>query len=239
MTYNLSQNVCNRREFFLRIGITGAATIAVAESRSLFAMSQAGTTISLPALPYAQSALAPIISENTISFHYGKHHQAYVNNTNKLIAGTDLEKAGLEEIIKKTAGRPDQSALFNNAAQVFNHNFYWNSMKPGGGGEPQGRIAERIKGSFGSYQKFVEAFSNAASSQFGSGWAWLVVDNGKLQVIKTANAETPIVTAAKPLITLDVWEHAYYLDYQNRRADYIKGYLEKLLNWDFAEKNLA
>jgi superoxide dismutase, Fe-Mn family len=240
MTYELFQNTCNRREFFLRIGIAGAATsITAAKSRSLFAMSQAGSTISLPALPYAQNALAPVISENTISFHYGKHHQAYVNNTNKMIAGTDLEKTSLEEIIRKTAGRPDQISLFNNAAQVFNHNFYWNSMKPGGGGEPQGKIEEKIKDSFGSYQKFAEAFSNAAASQFGSGWAWLVLDKGKLQVIKTANADTPIVGPAKPLITIDVWEHAYYLDYQNRRADYIKGFLEKLVNWDFAERNLG
>ncbi len=230
----------NRREFLLRIGIAGvAASITSPGAGRLFAMSQVGSNISLPALPYAQNALAPVISENTVSFHYGKHHQAYVNNTNKLIAGTDLEKAGLEEVIRKTAGRQDQSTLFNNAAQVFNHNFYWNSMKPGGGGEPQGKIGERIKDSFGSYQKFADAFSNAAAAQFGSGWAWLVIDNGKFQVIKTANAETPIVTSAKPLITIDVWEHAYYLDYQNRRADYIKGFLEKLLNWDFAEKNLV
>jgi superoxide dismutase, Fe-Mn family len=228
----------SRREFLLNVGIAGAAIAGVGSGR-LFAITQAGSGISLPVLPYAQNALAPVISENTISFHYGKHHQAYVNNTNKLIGGTDLEKAGLEEIIRKTAGRPDQSALFNNAAQVFNHNFYWNSIKPGGGGEPQGKIAEKIRDSFGSYQKFADAFSNAAASQFGSGWAWLVVDGGKLQVIKTSNAETPIVTSAKPLITIDVWEHAYYLDYQNRRADYIKGFLEKLLNWDFAEKNLA
>jgi Fe-Mn family superoxide dismutase len=229
----------NRREFLLRLGIAGAAgAISAAGSDRAFAGSQSSSNVSLPALPYAQNALAPVISENTLSFHYGKHHQAYVNNTNKLIAGTDLEKASLEEIIRKTAGRQDKSAIFNNAAQVFNHNFYWNSIKPGGGGEPKGRMAEKIDESFGGYQKFAEAFSSAAASQFGSGWAWLVEENGKLQVIKTANAETPIVTSAKPLITIDVWEHAYYLDYQNRRADYIKAFLEKLLNWDFAEKNL-
>jgi superoxide dismutase len=133
--------------------------------------------------------------------------------------------------IIKTAGRADQGALFNNAAQVFNHTFYWNSMKPGGGGEPQGKVAARIHESFGSYQKFVEAFSGAAASQFGSGWAWLVQDGGKLQVIKTSNADTPVTTQAKPLITIDVWEHAYYLDYMNRRADYTKAFVEKLLNW--------
>jgi Fe-Mn family superoxide dismutase len=162
-----------------------------------------------------------------------------VANTLKLIAGTEFEKATLEEIIKKTAGKPDQMALFNNAAQVFNHTFYWSSMKPGGGGEPKGRIAEKIKESFGSYQKFADGFANAAATQFGSGWAWLVQDGGRLQVMKTANADTPTAMSLKPLITIDVWEHAYYLDYQNRRADYIKAFLEKLLNWQFAERNLA
>jgi Fe-Mn family superoxide dismutase len=162
-----------------------------------------------------------------------------VNTVNKLVAGTDFEKSSLEEIIRKTAGRSDQSALFNGSAQIFNHNFYWKSMKPGGGGEPKGKIADKISESFGSYQKFVEVFSGAATSQFGSGWAWLVDDKGRLQVIKTANAETPITGSAKPLVVIDVWEHAYYLDYQNRRADYIKGFIEKLLNWDFAENNLG
>jgi superoxide dismutase, Fe-Mn family len=229
----------DRREFLAAVGTAGAAlAVVLNESRSLSAASQAPSAISLPPLPYPQNALAPAISENTLSFHYGKHHQTYVNNVNKMIAGTELEKASLEEIIKRTAGRADQAGLFNNAAQVFNHTFYWNSVKPGGGGEPQGKIADKIKESFGSYQKFVEVFSNAAATQFGSGWAWLVLDNGKLQVVKTSNAETPITTSAKPLITIDVWEHAYYLDYQNRRADYIKAYVEKLLNWDFAEKNL-
>jgi Fe-Mn family superoxide dismutase len=229
-----------RREFLAKAGIAGAAVaLALGKADELPAQSRTVSSVSLPPLPYAQSALAPAISENTISYHYGKHHQAYVNNTVKMIAGTELEKASLEEIIKRTAGRADQAALFNNAAQVFNHTFYWNSMKPGGGGEPQGRISEKIKESFGGYQKFVDAFSGAASSQFGSGWAWLVQDGGKLQVIKTSNADTPITTSAKPLITIDVWEHAYYLDYANRRADYIKAFVEKLLNWDFAEQNMV
>lgn len=239
MAYDRSSHL-GRREFLTKIGTAGAVvTLALNESDTLFGTSQALPGISLPPLPYAQNALAPYISENTISFHYGKHHQTYVNNTIKMIAGTEFEKASIEEIIKGTTGRPDKTGLFNSAAQVFNHNFYWNSMKPGGGGEPQGKIAERIKDSFGSYQKFAEVFSNAAATQFGSGWAWLVVDGGKLQVVKTANAETPITTSAKPLITIDVWEHAYYLDYQNRRPDYIKAFVEKLLNWDFAEKNLS
>jgi superoxide dismutase, Fe-Mn family len=230
----------SRREFIMRMAGAAAATAAILPSQ-IFASNQAGAPIRLPALPYASGALAPVISENTISYHYGKHHQGYVNNLNKLIAGKDLESFSLEEIIRKTAGYPEQSAVFNNAAQIFNHNFYWNSMKPDGGGEPKGRIAAKISESFGSYQKFAEAFSSAATSLFGSGYVWLVqtANGGRLEIIKTANAETPITGAAKPLITIDVWEHAYYLDYQNRRADYIKGYIEKLLNWSFAESNLA
>jgi superoxide dismutase, Fe-Mn family len=230
----------NRREFFLKMGISGATiSFLAAKPDMLFAVAETSSPIGLPPLPYAPNALAPVISENTISFHYGKHHQGYVNTVNKLVAGTDFEKSSLEEIIRKTAGRPDQSALFNGAAQIFNHNFYWKSMKPGGGGEPKGKIADKISESFGSYQKFVEALSGSATSQFGSGWAWLVEDKGRLQVIKTPNAETPITGSAKPLVVIDVWEHAYYLDYQNRRADYIKGFIEKLLNWDFVENNLG
>jgi Fe-Mn family superoxide dismutase len=230
----------DRREFLTKIGTAGAVvSMALNKSGNLFGASQASSQVSLPPLPYAQNALAPYITENTISFHYGKHHQAYVNNAIKLIAGTELEKVNLVDLVRLTAGSADHRAIFNNVAQVYNHNFYWNSMKPGGGGEPKGRMAEKINESFGSYQKFVEAFSNAAATQFGSGWAWLVMDGGKLQVVKTSNAETPITTSAKPLITIDVWEHAYYLDYQNRRADYIKAFVEKLLNWDFAEKNLS
>jgi Fe-Mn family superoxide dismutase len=230
----------NRREFFLKMGMAGVTiSFFAAKPDILFAVEGTPAPIVLPPLPYASNALAPVISENTISFHYGKHHQGYVNTVNKLVAGTDFEKSSLEEIIRKTAGRSDQSALFNGSAQIFNHNFYWKSMKPGGGGEPKGKIADKISESFGSYQKFVEVFSGAATSQFGSGWAWLVDDKGRLQVIKTANAETPITGSAKPLVVIDVWEHAYYLDYQNRRADYIKGFIEKLLNWDFAENNLG
>jgi Fe-Mn family superoxide dismutase len=230
----------NRREFVTMIGTSAAAvSLAAGEPSPALAASQVSPTISLPPLPYAQNALAPYISENTISFHYGKHHQAYVKNTIDKIAGTELEKATLEEIIKATANNVGLSAIFNNAAQVFNHTFYWNSMKPGGGGEPKGNIGEMIKKSFGNYQGFVDAFSNAAATQFGSGWAWLVLGNDSLKVVKTSNADTPFVTSAKPLIAIDVWEHAYYLDYQNRRADYIKTFVEKLINWDFAEKNLS
>jgi len=239
MTFE-NKSAMNRRAFLLQSGgAAAAAFVSVANGRPGTSPGQAGSAITLPPLPYAQNALAPAISENTISFHYGKHHQTYVSNTLKMIAGTEFAASTLEEIIRKTAGKADQTGLFNNAAQVFNHTFYWNSMKPGGGGQPTGRIAEKIKESFGSYDKFAEAFANAAATQFGSGWAWLVQDAGKLQVLKTANADTPIVRALTPLITIDVWEHAYYLDYQNRRADYIKAFMDKLLNWDFAEKNLV
>lgn len=229
----------NRREFVTMIGTSAAAfSLAAGEPSQALAATQVSPTLSLPPLPYAQNALAPYISENTISFHYGKHHQAYVKNTIDKITGSELEKASLEEIIKTTVNSPSLSAVFNNAAQVFNHTFYWNSMKPGGGGEPKGKIGKMINESFGNYSAFVTAFSNAAATQFGSGWAWLVLENDSLKVVKTSNAETPFTTSAKPLIAIDVWEHAYYLDYQNRRGDYIKAFVEKLINWDFAEKNL-
>lgn len=195
--------------------------------------------ISLTDLPYAEDALSPHISAKTISFHYGKHHRGYLDKLNGLIHGTPLSGLPLEEIVRKTHGQADQVAVFNNAAQVYNHAFYWNSMKPGGGGKPGGAVAGKIDAGFGGYEKFVQAFSEAAASQFGSGWAWLVADGEALKIVKTANADTPIATGMKPLITIDVWEHAYYLDYQNRRADYIQAFLEHLVNWEFAEKNLA
>lgn len=239
MTHDRTSGM-NRRSFLATIGAVSVGIGAtLGRSPGLSAAGQASSTLSLPPLPYAQDALAPFISGNTLSFHYGKHHLAYLNNTIKLIAGTELEKAPLEEIIRKTAGRADSAGIFNNAAQVFNHTFYWHSMKPGGGGEPKGKIGEKIRESFGSYQKFVDAFSNAAATQFGSGWAWLVLEGGRLNVVKTSNADTPLTTSSKPLITIDVWEHAYYLDYQNRRGDYIKAFIESLINWEFAEKNLG
>ena len=193
----------------------------------------------LPALPYSGDALEPHISGNTLSFHHGKHHNAYVTNLNKLVDGTDLAGKSLEDIIHATAGKADKAGIFNNAAQVWNHTFYWHSMKPGGGGNPTGAIAAKIDADFGSFDKFVEAFSQAGATQFGSGWAWLCVKDGKLMVTKTPNAETPLTQGATPLITMDVWEHAYYLDFQNRRPDYIKTFLGSLVNWDFANENLA
>lgn len=195
-------------------------------------------TITLPELPYGKGDLAPHITEKTIDFHYGKHHNTYVTNLVKLIEGTELENEALENIIKKTVGDKAKAGIFNNAAQVWNHTFYWHSMKPNGGGSPTGQIAEKIKADFGSYEKFVEEFKNAGLTQFGSGWAWLVLKDGKLQVTKTANADTPLAHGLKPLLTADVWEHAYYLDYQNKRADYLDVFIKNLINWDFANSLL-
>jgi Fe-Mn family superoxide dismutase len=195
--------------------------------------------IQLPDLPYAKDALAPVISANTIEFHYGKHHRTYVDNLNKLIAGTPFEKESLEAIIKKTAGDAAKVGIFNNAAQIWNHSFYWQCLKPGGGGAPKGAIAAKINAAWGSYDKFVEELKTAGTTQFGSGWAWLVLDNGQLKIVKTANADTPIAHGLKPLLTLDVWEHAYYLDYQNRRPDYLAAVIDKLINWDFVNGCLA
>ncbi|MFW6093975.1 MAG: superoxide dismutase [Pseudomonadota bacterium] len=194
----------------------------------------------LPPLPYAENALDPVISSDTVGFHYGKHHQTYVNNLNKLLEGKDdLASLSLEELIKKTYGNAQQQGLFNNAAQVWNHTFYWNCMRSGGGGEPSGTLKNRIESDFGSVDAFKSQFKDAALTQFGSGWAWLVEDDGKLAVSKTPNAVNPLAEGRKPLLTIDVWEHAYYLDYQNRRADYVDAWLDKLVNWEHAEKQLG
>ena len=205
---------------------------------SLTLPKEADMAFTLPDLPYAQDALAPHISSETLSFHHGKHHKAYVDKANDAIKGTDYEGLSLEEVIKKSWSEKNMG-VFNNAAQIWNHTFYWNSMSPNGGGKPTGAIAEAIDKSFGSYDKFAEEFKAAGAGQFGSGWAWLVKNGDKLEVRKTLNAENPITDGATPLLTMDVWEHAYYLDYQNRRPDYIGDFLGKLVNWDFANQNLA
>ena len=192
----------------------------------------------LPPLPYAEIALDAVISANTIGFHYSKHHQGYVDNLNKLIAGTEFAGLTLEKIIAVTAGKADQSAIFNNAAQAWNHTFYWHSLTPQGGGKPPAVLKQRIDTAFGTLDACKKALATAATTQFGSGWAWLVLDGEQLKVVKTANAESPLSKGVKPLLTIDVWEHAYYLDYQNRRADYITAVLDKLINWDFAAANL-
>jgi len=196
-------------------------------------------TIELPDLPYAHNALAPHISEQTLQFHHDKHHAAYVTNLNNLIKDTPMAGLDLEAVISESAGDASKAGIFNNAAQVWNHTFYWHSMAPNGGGTPSGALAEKIDQDFGSYDAFAEAFATAGATQFGSGWAWLVLDSGTLKVTKTANADTPLVHDQTPLLTMDVWEHAYYLDFQNRRPDYIKTFLEKLANWSFAEGNSA
>jgi Fe-Mn family superoxide dismutase len=195
--------------------------------------------ISLPVLPYEKNALAPYISQQTIEYHYGKHHNAYVINTNRLIEGTDLSDQDLETIIKKTSKDASKSSIFNNAAQVWNHSFYWACMKPGGGGPPSGAIAERIASDFGSYEKFAGQFKDAGMTQFGSGWAWLILRDNHLELMKTSNADTPLAHGLKPLLTVDVWEHAYYLDYQNRRADYLGSFLEHLINWEFVNSLIS
>jgi superoxide dismutase, Fe-Mn family len=194
--------------------------------------------IVLPPLPYAEDALEPYYSAKTISFHYGKHHKTYVDNINKMVAGTDLENKNLGEIIMASVDDPAKAGIFNNSAQVWNHTFFWNGMKVGGGGRPAGEIAALLDSSFGGYDKFAELFKTTAVGRFGSGWAWLVMDGKALKVTSTLNADTPFARGQKPLLTIDVWEHAYYLDYQNRRADYVQTFLDHLLNWDFVAQNL-
>jgi Fe-Mn family superoxide dismutase len=195
--------------------------------------------ITLPALPFALNALEPHISARTFEFHHGKHHKAYVDNTNKLIEGTDLADQALEAIIKAAAADPSKKGLFNNAAQVWNHSFFWQCLKPGGGGKPSGKIAAKIDAELGGYDKFAADFKNAGVTQFGSGWAWLVLKEGKLAIVQSANAETPLTQGLKPLLVADVWEHAYYLDYQNRRPDFLQAFLDHLVNWDFVNANLG
>lgn len=193
----------------------------------------------LPPLPYAYDALEPYISKSTLEFHHDKHHAAYVSKYNDAVKDTPHASQPIEAVIKAIAGDASMQGVFNNAAQAWNHTFYWNSIKPGGGGTPTGALADKINADFGSYDKFVEAFKAAGATQFGSGWAWLVLDGGTLKVTKTLNAENPLAAGQVPLLTMDVWEHAYYLDYQNRRPDYIDTFLKSLVNWDFAAHNLA
>ena len=197
-------------------------------------------SFTLPALPYEANALEPVISAKTLSFHYGKHHQAYVNKLNELTADTAFASMKLEDVIVKTAGLADKAGIFNNAAQVWNHTFYWKSLSPKGGGRPTGKIGDKINADFGSYENFVKQFAEAGLAQFGSGWVWLVEDGGVLKIVKTPNAENPMSQKkGKALLVIDVWEHGYYLDYQNRRGDYLKTVIDKLLNWDFAAENLG
>ena len=221
-----------RREF-----LTAAAAAACAAAAG--GVRAASAPIVLPPLPYADNALAPVISANTIGFHYGRHHRGYLDNLNKLIGGTAFADMPLEKIVAATAGKADQTAIFNNAAQTWNHTFYWQSLRPGGGSEPPAALKQRIEAAFGSVDACRKELSAAAVGQFASGWAWLVADRGTQKVVRTGNADTPLTSGLTPLLTIDVWEHAYYLDYQNRRADYVNAVIDKLLNWEFAAKNLG
>ncbi len=234
-------NPVSRRSFIegaVLLGASGNAVEALAQAPSPAPSEvKAAPAFALPALPWDESALAPHISAQTIAVHYGKHHKAYVDNVNRLKQGSDLAEASLEEIVKASYGKPERKAVFNNAAQAWNHAFYWKSLSPKGGGRPTGKLKDRVEADFGSLEKLKEALAGAAVTQFGSGWAWVVLDAGKLKVLQTANADTPLATGQTPLLTVDVWEHAYYLDYQNRRADYVTACLDKLLNWEFALEN--
>ena len=225
----------NRREFLA--AASSAAVLLSMGGLGNFAF--AATPIVLPALPFAENALEPVISAKTISFHYGKHHKGYVDNLNKMVAGSEFVDMPLEKIITETAGKAEKVGIFNNAAQSWNHAFYWNSLSPNGGGTPPAALKKLIDASFGDVEACKKELAAAAMGRFASGWAWLVKDGEKLKIVNTMNADTPITTGLKPLLTIDVWEHAYYLDYQNRRADYVTGVLDKLVNWEFAAKNLG
>jgi len=193
----------------------------------------------LPPLPYADNALDPVITAHTMGFHYGKHHKTYVDNLNKLVVGTEFADLSLEQVIAGSAGKADKVGIFNNAAQIWNHTFYWHSMKPNGGGEPPAALKQKIDAAFGGLDGCKKELAAAATTQFGSGWAWLVQDAGALKVVKTGNADLPMTKGMKALLCIDVWEHAYYLDWQNRRADYVNAVLDKLVNWGFAADNLG
>jgi Fe-Mn family superoxide dismutase len=228
-------NGITRRSFIVAASALAAASMTGVWVRS----ASAAGSIVLPPLPYPENALEPVISAKTIGFHYGKHHQGYVTNANKLIAGTELADVPLEKIVQATAGKADKAGIFNNAAQVWNHTFYWKSLSPKGGGKPPAALLQKMEASFGSLETCMKELTNAAVTQFASGWAWLVKAGDSLKVVKTPNAETPITQGMTPLLTIDVWEHAYYLDYQNRRPDYVAAVVDKLLNWEFAAENLA
>ncbi|MEJ2701988.1 MAG: superoxide dismutase [Sedimentisphaerales bacterium] len=224
-----------RREF-LNTATGAAVGLTVA---GLPQASNAVTEHILPPLPYNANALEPIISSRTIGFHYGKHHKAYVDNLNKLVAGTDMAAMPLREIILATYDKTDKVKTYHNAAQAWNHEFYWQCLKPRGGGKPPAALKRKMEASFGSVEACTSELAAVAGSQFGSGWAWLVLDGNKLKTVKTGNADNPMTQGMKPLLTIDVWEHAYYLDHQNRRAEYVKGVIDRLMNWDFAAENFA
>ncbi len=223
----------NRRDF-LAIGV-GTAAVAT----GFPAIIGKAAAFDLAALPYKDDALAPVISATTVGIHYGKHHRGYVDNLNKLAKGSEFESLSLEQVVLQAAKKKN-TAVFNNAAQVWNHNFYWNSLRPNGGGKPGGKLLDKINESFGGWDQFRKSFAETTVSQFGTGWGWLAANKkGKLEIVKTGDADVPMTQGLKPLLTIDVWEHAYYLDYQNRRAAYVDAVIDKLLNWEFAAANLG
>lgn len=201
-------------------------------------MNAAVAPFTLPPLPWAENALDPVVSARTIGLHYGKHHRAYVNKLNELVAGTPMAEMPLEKVILESAGGKNQK-VFNNAAQTWNHTFFWNCLRPGGGGKPTGSIAQRIDSDLGGYEAFKKSFTETAVNTFGSGWAWVALSNGKLEIMSTSNAELPMTRGVKAVLTIDVWEHAYYVDYENRRPEFVGAVIDKLLNWDFANQNLS
>jgi len=225
----------SRRGFLKTAAVAGLALM----SGGLAFPGKARAAFTPPPLPYPENALEPYISAKTVSFHYGKHTMGYFNNLNKLLEGNPLASLPLDKVFLKAASDPAQIGVFRNAAQAWNHQFYWKCMTPGGGKAPNGKVLDAINAGFGDFAAFREKLAEAAKTQFASGWAWLVEDQGALKVVKTPNAMNPMVDGAKPLLTIDVWEHAYYLDYQNRRGDYVAAFLDNLVNWDFVAKNLG
>ena len=213
--------------------VTDSTVAAVSIGRA------AAAIFALPPLPYGENALEPIISAKTLGFHYGKHHKGYVDTLNRLVARTQFADMSLEQIVLCTAGEPEHAAIFHNAAQAWNHAFYWCSLSPRGGGFPPHDLKTRVDSTFGNIEALKQELGSAATTQFGSGWAWLVLDGARLRVVKTDNADNPLTDHMKPLLVIDVWEHAYYLDFQNRRADYVKEVVDKLINWEFATENLG
>ncbi len=227
----------SRRDF-----LVAAASTSLLAATGLPRFARAAASAPAPndsGLPYPMNALEPVVSARTVEFHYGKHHRGYANNLKKLIEGTDMADASLETIVRQSVNRPDRAVVFNNAAQTWNHDFYWNSLSPKGGGEPPTALKTAVEASFGSVDACKRELAQAAIGQFASGWGWLVADGDKLKVVSTSNAHTPLTDGLKPLLTVDVWEHAYYLDYQNRRADHVQAVLDRLINWEFAASNLA
>jgi Fe-Mn family superoxide dismutase len=231
-------NGFTRRELLGGVALGCAALCGPSLGNAAWAAAPPREPLALPPLPFADGALQPYVSARTLGVHHGRHHRAYVDNLVKLVRGTPLEPLGLDEIVRRTAGRAAEAAIFNNAAQAWNHTFYWRSLTPKGGA-PAGRLLERLRLDLGGPTDAKKALVQAGLAQFGSGWVWLVLDGGRLRVTKTANAESPLTGAAIPLLTIDVWEHAYYLDYQNRRGDYLAAVVDHLLNWDFATRNLG